>query len=232
MIFLIMGVSIGGSFVVSYPPMGGTDMEHDRYWSWLLVFLSAAVMVLSGCSTGGDTAREDPVQDSDLAGVWVGWFDATKAQPAFCVGMIVDDGDGYTARFIGDDRQYVSPIIGLFGTVFPFDVQPLEATSGTGFFFGDLAEFAWTGSGQDYATNVEKIYLSGTVAAKNSLGLPWGGRVQVLRRAGRPDERHGCVRLHLQHHLRPGPQRAQSRREVGDQECLAGREHPASDHHP
>ncbi len=155
--------------------MGGTDMEHDRYWSWLLVFLSAAVMVLSGCSTGGDTAREDPVQDSDLAGVWVGWFDATKAQPAFCVGMIVDDGDGYTARFIGDDRQYVSPIIGLFGTVFPFDVQPLEATSGTGFFFGDLAEFAWTGSGQDYATNVEKIYLSGTVAAKNSLGLPWGG---------------------------------------------------------
>ena len=38
-----------------------------------------------------------------------------------------------------------------------------------------LAEFAWTGSGQEYATSVEKISLSGTVASKNSLGLPWGG---------------------------------------------------------
>ncbi len=171
MIFLIMDISIQ----VSHPPVGGKEMEHDRRCSWLLLFLIAAMIWVPGCSTGGDTAREDPVEDSDLAGVWIGWFDATQAQPAFTIGMIVDEGDGYTARFIGDDRQYVSPILGLFGNVFPFDVEPLEATSGTGFFFGDLAEFAWTGSGQEYVTSVEKIYLSGTVASKNSLGLPWGG---------------------------------------------------------
>jgi len=150
-------------------------MKHDRHWSWLPIFLIVGMMGLAGCSTGGDTAREDPEVAPDLSGVWVGWFDATQSPLAFCIGMIVEDDDRYTARFIGDDRQYVSPILGLYGDVVPFDVEPLEATSATGFFFGDLAEFAWPGSGQEYATYVEKIYLSGTAASKNSLGLPWGG---------------------------------------------------------
>jgi len=161
--------------------MRGKDMHNDRHWSWLPKLLIVTVVWISGCSTGGDTAREDPWESPDISGVWLGYLDSNAMPPVFSIGIITDGDDGYISRFIADDRQYVNPVQAL-------GVAPFTLTPNTAVMSGDLAEYSWTGMGDDYGTSTRTLYLIGSASEKGVLGLGWPGGAFTYTQEGSNDE--------------------------------------------
>ena len=74
---------------------------------WLLPCLALYLIILAGCSTGGNNSHGtvEPNPDQDLSGVWFGQF-ASESYPngIFTIGIITADGE---ARFIGENTQFV-----------------------------------------------------------------------------------------------------------------------------
>lgn len=135
--------------------------------------LCAVLFILAvwaaGCSTSSTKpSQDDPYTSPDISGVWLGWIDTQKEPSVFSIGMIVEQDDAYASLFVADDRQYLSPVA-------DFGVSPFTVEGDTAIFSGDLAEFSWTGVGDDYATLSRALYLYGPALERSSLGFGWPG---------------------------------------------------------
>ncbi len=130
--------------------MGRTDLR--RLIAPLAIALAFAV---PACSTGGDTADEEPYEAPDISGLWYGWVTGVDV---FGLVAPVRGGDEltYRARLVmGDGGQYVTPVEGVY-TGFPFDADPITLYPGTTVFTCDLVEYGWGGAGTSYGAAVSR----------------------------------------------------------------------------
>lgn len=133
-----------------------------RKWRICRVFIlmALAAALFCGCTSSGDGAGDDkiePVEEPDISGVWLGWFNET-----FAVGIILPDAVDYYAWFIADDRNYISP-----------GGSPLVVTPDSAVFTGNLDEYSWSGLSPSYTASHESMYVLSSAITRLTLGVNW-----------------------------------------------------------
>ena len=135
--------------------------------TFLAILLLGMSVVISGCglgSTGGSSGSgRDPYPPQDVSGVWYGWIG-----PTFAVGIITtDDGEAYTARFIGNERQFITPI-----DPSTMEELPLRQVEYSAVFEGVLDDCSWHGQGYaDYRSFTERLSIFASAATKKVFGV-------------------------------------------------------------
>ncbi|HOJ14459.1 MAG TPA: hypothetical protein PLS81_12365 [Deltaproteobacteria bacterium] len=147
----------------------------------LLVFVAcvlASAYVFQGCSTGGDTEEEEPIETPDLSGVWWGLM---RSELVF--GVVVplegdDTGLEYRTMLVSDASAYISPVEDVYDA-FPYDALPLRVVQeNAAVIGGDLVQYE--GGSLAYAAAVEeKLWLNGVGYEKSLLGGPLLGNGAV-----------------------------------------------------
>ncbi len=150
-----------------------------------IAFLVITTVCVLGCSTGSDGgSQEEPYPTPDISGVWLGYFDSQSQGLVFSIGIIIEDEGEYEARFISEGRQYISPI-SPNGLSQDFVSSALVVTPNSVIFSGDIDQYIWSSTEDDYSTVREVLYMVGAAAEKNSLGLGFpGGAFKYYEKEG------------------------------------------------
>ncbi len=150
-------------------------MKRGREINWMYVILvSMFIIIASGCRSSSDSTQgyDEPYEDQDISGVWVGWMGSDK-DDTFAVGIITkdiinqDNKYGYTSWFIGQDKfmQYKQ----FMSSENSFLYQQADSAIFTGYF----DDCSWNTAGIDYGTKeLRPLYIWAAGATRRAFGGP------------------------------------------------------------